>query len=356
MKKIGLIALTDKGFLLGEKIATEYSNIDLLTVKARKDWHIEWDKLSVLVEDAFEKYDGLIFIMALGIVVRVIKENIKSKDLDPAIVVIDEQGRNTISVLSGHLGGGNNLTEEIAHFLKNNPVITTATDVNNIYALDSFASDYGLEIEPVKNIKKFNSALLDGENIELILDESIELPGKNRFDRFFSSSELKGFITNKDIPSSKWDILLRPKNIIIGVGCKKNFSTDKFEQNFLNTLKDNNISLKSVKEIRSIQIKKEEQCILDFSKKYKIPFVTFSSNELNSVFSKNTMLKKSQFVYKNTGTWGVAEPAALFSENDNLYLILSRKEIDGMTIAISEEKPFVIVKNDNRWLKRKEEK
>jgi cobalt-precorrin 5A hydrolase len=353
MKRIGLIALTDKGFLLGEKIATEYSNVDLLTIKERQNWNSQWDNLSSLVKESFDKYDGLIFIMALGIVVRMIKDSIKSKDVDPGIIVIDENGENTISVLSGHLGGGNKLTKEVAEFLNSNPVITTATDVNKIYALDSFASDYDLNIEPVKNIKLFNAALLNGNNIELILDESIDFPEINKFKNLFSTSSFKGYITNKEFQFNKTDIFLRPKNIIIGVGCKKNFPKDIFEKNIINTLKELNISLKSVKEIRSIQLKSEEECIKNFSNKYKIPFLTFSSTELNSVFNNNPELNKSDFVYKNTGSWGVAEPSALFSVNNNLTLILTRAEMEGMTIAVSEERPFVLTKNNNIWLKRK---
>ncbi|MDD4343261.1 MAG: cobalt-precorrin 5A hydrolase [Eubacteriales bacterium] len=356
MKKVGLIALTEKGFLLGEKISAEYSNVDLLTIKSRENWLVNGESLSALVKESFEKYDGLIFIMALGIVVRMIKDYIKSKDLDPAIIVIDEQGKNTISVLSGHLGGGNKLTEELSKFLNNNPVITTATDVNNIYALDSFATDHDLEIEPVNNIKKFNSALLKGENIQLIFDDGLDFPEKNSYKNFFSASSLRGMITNKRDTANVAEIFLRPKNIILGVGCKKNFPKDKFEKNILNIMEEKNISLKSVKEIRSIDIKKDENCIVDFSSKYKIPFYTLAPDKLNSVYNKHNNLKKSDFVYKNTGAWGVAEPSALFSESENLYLILARKEIDGMTIAVSEERPFIIENKNFKWLKRKEEK
>lgn len=363
MKSLAIVAITEKGCLLGEEIASEFSDIDLLTIRERKKWRSEWEDLSSLVEAAFKQYDGILFIMALGIVVRMISKHIVSKDSDPAIVVLDEQGNNTISLLSGHLGGGNKLTEEIAQFLNNNSVITTATDVNNIYALDSFASDYGLIVDPIKNIKKFNLALLEEKNIDILIDEGIDITDNEETKNFsfcktvnynnqIDNKKLIGIISNKVNVSFKSDIFLRPKNIILGVGCKKNYPTNIFEDNLLKSIAEKNISIKSIKEIRSIHLKKDEKCLKDFSIKYKIPFKTYSAADLNREFEKHHDLLRSEFVFKNTGTYGVAEPAALISENDKLNLISRRIEMDGMTIAISEESPIVLSKSNKKWLRR----
>ncbi len=362
MKNLAIIAITDKGYLLGEKIASEFPTIDLLTIKERENWHSEWENLSSLIEKNFNKYDGIIFIMALGIVVRMISKHIVSKDFDPAIIVVDEQGKNTISLLSGHLGGGNQLTEELSCFLGNNPVVTTATDVNNIYALDSFAKDFGLTVDPVKNIKIFNLALLKGKKIDILIDQGIEISDKEEIKEFsfykiddyikeIKKENLIGIITNKLDVSLKSEIFLRPKNIILGIGCKKDFPANLFEANLLKHFAEKNLSIKSVKEIRSIHLKQDEKCIKDFSSKYKIPFKTFSAKELNKVFEKHPDLLKSEFVFKNTGSYGVAEPSALISGNGKLNLISRRGEIDGMTIAISEEVSIVLSKTNKKWLR-----
>lgn len=363
MKRIAVIAITERGCVLGEKIASEVINIDLLTIKKRENWNSEWDKLSSLVKDSFSKYDGFIFIMAVGIVVRMISKIIVSKDIDPAIVVVDEQGQNTISLLSGHLGGGNNLTKELSSLLKNNPVITTATDVNDIYSIDSFASDHALVIEPVSNIVKFNKALLNGQEIDIIIDEGIDIKDKKNIKEYsfhdfkeykkLDNKNLKAIITNKNDFPLEVDIYLRPKNIILGVGCKKNYPVNLFEKNILKLFSEKNISIKSIKEIRSISIKKDEECIKNISCKYNIPFKTFLADELNTVFEEHPDLLKSDFVFKNTGTYGVAEPSALIADKENILLISKRTDMEGMTVAISEKTPFLLSKIDNKWLRRK---
>ena len=364
MKKTAVIALTEKGCILGEKIASVFTGIDLLTIKERKLWDSQEKSLSTLVKKAFSNYDALIFIMATGIVVRMIAAEIVSKDSDPAVIVIDEQGKNSISLVSGHLGGGNSLTLELSDFLNNNPVITTATDVNDIYAIDSFARDHNLKIEPVKNIKIVNSALLEGKKIDIVHDAGIVFEN-NSFKEFnfynfqdYSNNKVQknlcAVVSNKIKPTSRGDIFLRPLNLIIGTGCKKYFPAELFEKNILLVLEENNLSINSIKEIRSISIKKEEDCIVEFANKYKIPFKTFSADELNKVFDDYNELLKSEFVFKNTGTYGVAEPSALISEKKNHKLLSFRKELDGMTIAISEETPFHIKKSEEKWLIRKE--
>lgn len=369
MKSLAIVAITEKGCILGEKIASEYSKIDLLTINNRNNWSSKWKKLSSLVDDNFNKYDGFIFIMALGIVVRMISKHIVSKDSDPAIVVVDEQGQNTISLLSGHLGGGNKLTEELTNFLNNNSVITTATDVNNIYALDSFACDYGLIVDPIKDIKIFNKSLLEGNTIFILTERGIDIADKENIEqnsqfRFFDLNSknlngpksLVGIISNKiynkkDLSFDNF-IYLRPKNIILGVGCKKNYPSEIFENNILKHLIDNNISIKSIKEIRSIHLKKEETAIVEFSSKFKIPFKTFSANQLNYEFTKYPDLKRSDFVYRNTGTYGVAEPSALVSDGAEVNLISKRSDLEGMTLAISEESPIIVSKINTKWLRR----
>ena len=128
--KFAVISVTLKGALLGEKLHGQLDDKIDLYAKAKGPLHSEtaaYDNLSVLVNDIFDKYDGLIFIMATGIVVRVIAPHIRDKRYDPAVVVMDDAGIHAISLLSGHLGGANELTEQVAAAVGARPVITTAT-------------------------------------------------------------------------------------------------------------------------------------------------------------------------------------------------------------------------------------
>lgn len=352
MEKIALTALTEKGFLLGEKIAAEYKNISLYSTKERKGWDGSYSDFTSLVKHLFTTYQALIFIMATGIVVRKIAPLLESKGSDPAILVMDEKGKNVISLLSGHLGGANKLTLELAEFLEANPVITTATDVNDLYAIDSFAKDFGLLPRPLEKIKLFNKKLLDKEEILIVLDEAIKFdkdPSWENF-KFIDLSDFKEkspkerldagdslddfvFISHQEEPEIKASLCLRPKNIIIGTGCRKDYSSQTHEKNFLIFLKEENISLDAIKEIRTITLKKDEACLLDFSKKYKIPLKIFSADQINQVYEDNPTLKKSDFVYKNVGAYGVAEAVILIDQNEDFKNLSPRREMQGMTLA-----------------------
>ena len=366
MKKIALTALTEKGFLLGEKISAEYENIDLYSIKKRKDWDSSISDLDSLLAKLFKNYDGLIFIMATGIVVRKIAGLLESKGSDPAIIVLDEMGNNVISLLSGHLGGANKLTKQLASFLDANPVITTATDVNKLYAIDSFATDYGLYPSPLEKIKIFNSMILDKEEIDIIIDEEVGLKKENfaeiqgfnfinyqnyqKKDKEASKKPL-AYISHKKKAPFAVDLFLRPKNILIGTGCRKDYPVDKYEKNFLNFLDEENISIDSIKEIRSFLLKKDEICILEFAKKYKIPFITYSAHEINKVYEEHTGLDRSEFVYKNAGVYGVAEAVTLIEPKDGTINITERIDSQGMTLAAAKI-PYQGGKKDDSPLRR----
>ena len=346
MEKIALTALTEKGFLLGEKIAAEYENISLYSTKERQGWDNSYSDFTSLVRHLFSSHQAIIFIMATGIVVRKIAALVESKATDPAILVLDEKGQNVISLLSGHLGGANKLTKDLAEFLQANPVITTATDVNDLYAIDSFASDYGLLPWPLKGIKVFNNKVLNNEEILIVLDQGIKVekdPAWKNF-KFIDLSDFKEkyqakhqedfvFISHQLDSEVKAGLYLRPKNIIIGTGCRKDYSSQDYERNFLKFLKEENISLDAVKEIRTYSLKKDETCLLDFSKKYKIDLKTFTADEINQIYEDNPSLKRSDFAYKNAGVYGVAEAVILIDQNKDFKALTFRREMQGMTLA-----------------------
>ena len=156
--RTAIISLTANGARIAEKIATKVGGQTF--AKGRN-----FNKLADLVAEIFGKFDGLIFICAAGIVVRMIAPHIVSKLSDPAVLVIDERGQNVISLLSGHVGRANELAVEIAKAIEANPVITTATDVAGKFSIDAVASKLGLVPEPKEAIKAINAAILRGEEV-----------------------------------------------------------------------------------------------------------------------------------------------------------------------------------------------
>lgn len=117
--------------------------------------------------------DALIFVGAAGIAVRAIAPQVKQKTEDPAVVVVDELGRYAISLLSGHLGGANLLARAVAGVIRAEAVITTATDINERFSVDTFAKDNGLYIEDMKLAKEISAAVLRDEKIGFISDAKV---------------------------------------------------------------------------------------------------------------------------------------------------------------------------------------
>ena len=271
--------------------------------------------LSEWVEKNFQKENALIFVGAAGIAVRAISPFVKSKILDPAVLVIDEKGEFVIPILSGHIGGANDLARKIANLLGGIPVITTASDVNNLPAIDEFAKKNNLAINDMKFAKEFTARFL---NFNYCDDERSNVP----VPKFTITIYIKNYILS-----------LIPKCLILGVGCKKGKSSGELENFIFETLKSQNIDYRSLEKIASIDLKKDENAIIAFSQKYSLPFVCFSTDELNKIPQK---VSHSDFVLKITGTDNVCE-RAVFAAGANEILIPKISQ-NGMTLAFGIRK------------------
>lgn len=120
------------------------------------------------LREAFHKYDYLVCIMATGIVVRILAPLLVHKTSDPGVVVMDQRGQYAISLLSGHLGGANDLAREMAALSGGSAVITTATDVAGELSFDTFAKKHGMAIENIGALKHISGALLSGQPVRVI--------------------------------------------------------------------------------------------------------------------------------------------------------------------------------------------
>lgn len=258
--------------------------------------------LSEWTKDCFDMHLPIIFIGSTGIAVRTIAPFITSKLKDSPVIVIDELGKNVIPILSGHFGGANELARLIGKVLSANPVITTATDLNNVFAVDVFAKKNGLLITDKSLIKKVSGKALKGEPIEINqTDDEIIIEG----------------------------LKLLPKRLILGIGCKKGKSFEELKS-FVNKFYTDEELEKNLYAIASIDVKSEEIGLIKLAEYYGVFFVTFSSEELDKV---NGEFEESDFVKEQVGVGNVCERSALLLAGEGGVLVKRKVAQDGMTLA-----------------------
>lgn len=343
-KKIAIVSITKNGKKLGLKIKKEIPNVYLYYVK--KD-AIEEDvdvicinkKLKEFVPEIFNEYDYIIFVMACGIVVRAIAPLLENKFLDPAILVCDEKGKNIISLLSGHVGGANEMTLYISNLIDSNPVITTATDVNNKSSLDMIAKSLNAHIYDFRNkVLKINSKLVNNEQVNLFIDGNYNIDTRgfnicneneiNNLDDVVVISNKKNLnLENTNI------IKVVPKDIVIGIGCKRNTDKEYMINSLSDFLHEQNIDINALKEIGSIDIKKDEQALINLGEYLNVPFKTFTVDEISKV---DNLYDKSNWVKQNVGVYSVAEPVAHLLSDGNL--IIKKHKYNGITFSVGRVK------------------
>lgn len=358
---IAIVCITENGKNLALKIQTliKDSHVYIVSNKQNKlqleneskNIFLVKEKLSVLTEKLFKDYQYILFIMATGIVVRVIAPYIVSKFSDPAIMVTDEKGQNVISLLSGHMGGANEMTKRISELINANPVITTATDINKKSALDMIAKELDAHIDDFRdNVKDVNAMLVNNQDVGIYIDgkydvdtrgfkvlanlentdsiaKIVVITNKNDFFRDYIDKYKDSCINQKQLEAKIIKVI--PKDIVIGIGCRRNTDSDLLKESLDDLLKRYNIHIKSTKEIGSIDVKHDEKAIIDLAENLSVPFKTVSTNEISKV---DYLFEKSEFVKKNVGVYCVSEPVAYILSKGNL--IIEKHKYKGITISV----------------------
>lgn len=343
--KLAIISFTSAGSLLNYRIKKLLASIHHCTCyykgkTMQKEELIEVTHgLQEWCKTIFSSVDGIVFIGAVGIAVRTIAPFVKDKTKDPLVLVIDEKANFVISLLSGHIGGGNELSLTLSELLCATPVITTATDINEKFAVDVFAKKNILHITDWKKAKEISASILEGKKIGLLSKLPIEgkIPDELVLVQDKKEDALEEGICislNENEKPFRSTLNLVPKTVIIGIGCKKDTSPERLESFLLRTLEKQNICLSAIKCIASIDLKAKEACILAFVNKYKLPFVTYSAKELAEVAGE---FQESEFVKQITGVGNVCERAAIKSCKSGI-LLLKKQAYEGMTLAFAREK------------------
>ncbi len=281
------------------------------------------------VETLFSHCDGLIFVGAAGIAVRAIAPFVRSKTTDPAVVVVDEQGRFSISLLSGHIGGANDLALFLAEIIGARPVITTATDGRKLFSVDRFAARKGLWIGDMTAAKEVSAALLSGKPIGV----ECEFPVEGRLPKGFVFASrgkigLSVSIYEKEPPFER-TLFLVPPAVTLGIGCRKGISKERIRTAVEEAIEKAGLSMRSVGRICSIDLKAEEAGLLEFCQERDLPFQVFSSEELSQV---KGAFSASDFVEGVTGVDNVCERAAVLGAAGG-PLLLGKQVKQGVTVA-----------------------
>jgi cobalt-precorrin 5A hydrolase len=305
---------------------------------------------------AFTEYDCHIFLISVGAVVRMIAPLLVNKKVDPAVVCVDDASRFAICVLSGHVGRGNVFTERVAEILGAQAVVTTASDAIGTLTVDILGRDLGWMLEcPDRNVTRGCAAVVNAAPV-LFVQETGEpdwwpkekpLPEGVRYatsleDAIPEKFEILLIATDREFRETHpahWEkaVIYRPKSLVLGLGCDKGIATDLLERGVMKTLEKHRLSPKSVKEIATIVVKKDEPAIVSLSRRWGWPIRTYTAEELDGVAG---IQNPSETVKRYVGTRGVSEPAALLAAGADRLLVPKQKytepETDrNMTIAVA---------------------
>jgi len=342
-KRTAIWVITPNGLNLAERINANLPETDLF-VSTNLDSqlpHRSFDRLATAIAQQFKAYDRHVFITAVGIAVRLIAPYLEDKTRDPAVVVLDDGGQHAVSLVSGHIGGGNALAETVAHIVSARPVITTATDVSGVPAIDTIAVDNNLAIENPPLIKRINMAFLRKQRVRLydpadILAGMIPESNLDRIDHISDiwgdAATMPGICVSDEVVAVPENVLvLRPRSLAAGIGCNRNTPKEEMETLLKKTLVQHNLSLNSLKTIASIDIKNDEQGLLALGADLNLPLVLFAKDELNAA---RGIENPSAMVATHTGAKSVCEAAAILAA-DQGTLIVPKQKSKNATVAIA---------------------
>lgn len=359
-----IFTFTENGTRLAKKVADfiytqETSHENSVLVYTMKKFCPATTETSILhpyekpiadyVKEYFSK-DALIFIGAAGIAVRMIAPFIKHKTTDPCVLVLDELGQFVIPILSGHIGGGNDLALQISSFFGSTPVITTATDVNHLFAVDSFAVKNNLVIDNLTLAKEISAALLEKKTVGICSQFVVTDKEKERIpscltwipDGAAHSPAYLIQISAKSTPATTKlapDHILHliPKVLVLGIGCRRGVSCEQIEQLVFPTLEQYEIDIRAVFWAATIDLKADEPGLIEFCRKYHWDFVTYSAEQLSHIQGNFT---GSDFVKSITGVDNVCERAALAGAGTtNLWV--PKHSLNGVTVAVAVKQPEI---------------
>ena len=331
MQTIGIIAFTKAGCALAKKLADGLglgSGSVCGPARFADELGIDaYGSLDAWTQAHFTTDDALIFVGASGIAVRAIAPHVRDKFSDPAVVSVDEAGRFVVPLLSGHVGGANELARDIAVITGGQAAVSTATDVNGLFAVDEWAARHGFAILERSIAKEISAALLAGRPVGFKSDFELDEKPSGVTE---GAADI-GFVVSLDDSAMPFPRTLHlvPRVATVGVGCRKGTDPSALEQAVADALAEANVSAKAVTTIASIEVKKDELAILELASKMGWSPVFYTADELAAVPGE---FSSSDFVKRTVGVDNVCERAACASGGE---LVLGKQAGGGITVAIA---------------------
>ncbi len=347
MEKVAILAITKNGIKMGLSLKNLFPNWKVFAPSKFSDNNevIEWynDSTSIKIVDLFKSNNALICLFSLGAVIRLIAPHIKDKKTDPAVIVIDDKAQFVISVLSGHLGGANELSNDIAQKINAVPVITTAADVNKTIAVDLVGKEFGWRIDGDDTVTKVSAFMVNKEKIGVFQNVGNRDWWKKEFPRNvfkydsfdeLKNSQSKGFLIISDqVFDDKIlenTVVYRPQTLVVGVGLHWDTSKETIKSGLETSLQKFNLSYKSIARFVSIKKEKDIVGLIELGKEMNIPVEYIDREELSTIDTPNP----SKTVQTFEGTPSVSEAAAIKSSQGEL-IVEKQKFPPNLTIAIA---------------------
>jgi cobalt-precorrin 5A hydrolase len=353
-----LLALTRKGAALAARINAELpESVCFCNSRYALPGMNGFRKLSDVFASVWRSFDSIICIMSTGIAVRISAPLISDKMIDPAVVVLDQDGRFAISLLSGHIGGANALARKVAGITGGQPVITTASDIQDKPAIDLAAISAGLKIENRRMLSRIEATILDEERLWIfdpggillkhlpvdhgfeVLDaasDSVSTAGKGRTEAAAGEylenvpSGLGIWVSEFIEPAGSKCLRLRPQNLVVGIGCNRGTTSGEIIDFIERTLSENRISPLSIRNFASVDIKSDERGLLDAALYFKRQVIFCTREEIADIPVPNP----SETVDRHIGAKSVCEASALWSAGSRQLLIPKLKS-GNCTLAIA---------------------
>ncbi|QJB56475.1 cobalamin biosynthesis protein [Pseudodesulfovibrio sp. zrk46] len=335
---IAFYALTRKGAKLARSMADAMGGTVFATTRHAGDEDMPFDSLTDLVAETFHRFDGHVFMAAAGIVVRCIAPHIKSKETDPAVVCLDQEGRFAVSLLSGHLGGGNALADRCADVVGGQAVITTATDSAGVVSMDMLAKEKGATIGNIEQVKVVNGALLDKRTVQVF--DTKNFLGLKDNDLFEVVSKDQWQMGAPGVWVSVYDdcpdadaLWLYPRVLMLGVGCRRGIPGDEIFDHIRNVFDLSGLSMDAVGGLASIDAKSDEPGMLEAASSLGVEPIFYPKEVLDKVEAPNP----SGMVMQRMGVGSVSEAAALLLSEGG-ELLVEKTKTKTVTLAVARKR------------------
>jgi cobalt-precorrin 5A hydrolase/precorrin-3B C17-methyltransferase len=355
-KDIAIVAITRKGVALARRLSPLLPHRHLylpkkFAAKPKPDEHLFSSPAKEVVRETFNRYHYLVLVMAVGIAVRLVAPELRDKRKDPGVVVVDDSGSFSVSLLSGHIGGANRLARKIASLIGAHPVITTASEVSQTIAVDLLGKEFGWELEDDRNVTAVSAAVVNGEPVGIYQNAGERnwwpkpkpLPDNVRIfttiKALIRSNSKAGLIVTDRILDNEQRALLpqhtvifHPKSLAVGIGCNRGTQCAEIEAAVKQVFSEHSLSIKSIRNIATITLKKKENGLLEFARKYRLPLQYFDKETLCKVDFPSS---PSAVALTHVGTPAVCEAAALLSSGRDSLIVPKVSYKRAVTIAIA---------------------